>query len=216
MLDEAYGLDGWLVQGLLLAAGIAAPLLSTNALMSGRALPTFIELVGPRKGLTPLFAINMLGLTLIATTLIATQSSLGLIFDPRWRDFPFAALTMAVVPFWTLTLLNGPKSGVRPLAESVFSGLFAIAALYIIFNEGSHNWQAIWTGAAYFLLGKTLWRPCTVAVADTALRNRPRARSGSGAIARMRNDFVAIISYPYNLRRRGRQRRLLDRRIEGR
>ena len=216
MLDEAYGLDGWLVQGLLLAAGIAAPLLSTNALMSGRALPTFIELVGPRKGLTPLFAINMLGLTLIATTLIATQSALGLVFDPRWRDFPFAALTMAVVPFWTLTLLNGPKSGVRPLAESVFSGLFAIAALYIIFNEGSHNWQAIWTGSAYFLLSKTLWRPCTVAVADTALRNRPRARSGSGAIARMRNDFVAIISYPYNLRRRGRQRRLLDRRIEGR
>jgi hypothetical protein len=118
----------------------------------------------------------MLGLTLIATTLIATQSALGLVFDARWRDFPFAALTMAVVPFWTLTLLNGPKSGVRPLAESVFSGLFAVAALYIAFNEGSHNWQAIWTGGVYFLLGMTLWRRCTFAVANAALQSCPRER----------------------------------------
>ena len=43
--------------------------------------------------------INILGVTLIVTTVIATQTALGLVFDARWRDFPFAALTMAVVPF---------------------------------------------------------------------------------------------------------------------
>ena len=36
MLHESYGVGGWLVQGLLLAAAIAAPLLSTYALMSER------------------------------------------------------------------------------------------------------------------------------------------------------------------------------------
>ena len=164
MLHESYGFDGWLAQGLLLAAGIAAPLLSTHALMSGRSLPAFLELLGPPKVRTPLFAINMLGLTLIATTLIATQTALGLTFDARWRDFPFAALTMAVVPFWTLAFLNGPKSGARPLAEAVFTGLLAVVALYIIFNEGSHNWQAMWTGAAYLLLGSALWQARTMAV----------------------------------------------------
>src|ERR1044071_9495477 len=59
---------------------------------------------------------NMLGITLIVTALISAQTALSLIFDARWRDFPFAALTMAVVPFWTLAFLNGSKSGERPLA----------------------------------------------------------------------------------------------------
>jgi hypothetical protein len=51
----------------------------------------------------------------------------------------------------------------------VFAGLFAITALYVVFNEGSQNWQALWTGAAYFMLGITLWRPRAVSVAETAL-----------------------------------------------
>ena len=169
MFHEGYGFGGWLVQSLLVAAGTAAPLLSANALMSGRALPAFLEVLGPPKGRTQLFIANILGITLIVTTLIAAQTALGLVFDSRWRDFPFAGLTMAVVPFCTVAFLNPPKSGTRPLAEAVFAGLFAAAALYIIFNEGSHNWQSLWTCAAYLVLSITLWRPRTVAVAETAL-----------------------------------------------
>jgi len=168
MLHEGYGFDGWLVQSLLLATGIAAPLLSANALMSGRALPAFLEVLGPPKVRTQLFVTNLLGITLIVTTLIATQTALSLVFDARWRDFPFAALTMAVVPFWTLAFLNNSKSGARPRSEAVFTGLFAIAALYILFNEGPHNWQAMWTCAVYFLLGDVLWQARTVAVAEMA------------------------------------------------
>ena len=168
MFHEGYEFGGWLDQSLLLAAGIAAPLLSTNALMSGRALPALLEILGPPKGRTQLFMANILGVTLIVTTLIAAQTALGLVFDSRWRDFPFAGLTMAVVPFCTVAFLNPPKSGTRPLAEAVFAGLFAAAALYIIFNEGPHNWQSLWTCAAYLVLGITLWRPRTVAVAETA------------------------------------------------
>ncbi|NOJ46148.1 beta-(1-6) glucans synthase [Bradyrhizobium sp. WSM 1744] len=158
MFHESYGLGGWLLQGFLLVTAVTAPLLSTYALMSGRALPSFVEVLGPPKGLTPLFMTNMLGITLIATTLIATQSALSLIFDARWRDFPFAALTMAVVPFWALAFLNSSKSGKRPLSEAVFAGLFALAAVYVVLNEGFENWQAMWTGATYLLLGSTLWR----------------------------------------------------------
>jgi hypothetical protein len=165
MLHESYGVGGWLVQGFLLVAAVTAPLLSTYALMSGRGLPSFLEVLGPTKGLTPFFMANMLGVTLIVTTLIATQTALSLIFDARWRDFPFAALTMAVVPFWTLAFLNGSKSGKRPLAEAVFAGLFAISAVYIVFNEGFENWQALWTGAVYVLLGSSLWRARAPAMA---------------------------------------------------
>ena len=112
---------------------------------------------------------KILGITLIVTTLIGVVTALSLVFDARWRDFPFAALTMAVVPFWTVAFLNRPEPGARPLAEAVFAGLFAAAALYIVFNEGFHNWQSLWTCAAYLVLGVTLWRPRTATVAETAL-----------------------------------------------
>jgi exo-beta-1,3-glucanase (GH17 family) len=158
MLDEGYGLDGWLIQGLLLVAAIASPLLSAHALISGRALPAFVEVLGPRKVRTPLFMTNMLGITLIVTTVIATQIALSLVFDARWRDFPFAALTMAVVPFWMLAFLNGARSGARPVAEAVFAVLFAACALYVFFNEGPRNWQAMWTAAMYLVLASALWR----------------------------------------------------------
>jgi exo-beta-1,3-glucanase (GH17 family) len=158
MFYESYGFGGWLQWGLLLAAGMAAPLLSANALMSGRALPTLIELVGPREGRNRSVLTIALGLALIVTTLIAAETALGFAFDPRYRDFPFAALTMAVVPFWTLMLLNRPQSGSRPIAEAAFAGLLVGAALYTVFNEGPDNWQSLWTCALYFLLGVTLWQ----------------------------------------------------------
>ena len=141
-----------------MAAAIAAPLLSAHALMSGRRLPAFLDLLGPPKRRTPSFLTKILGLTLIVTTLLAAESALGLVFDGRWRDFPFAALTMAVVPFLTLALFNLPRSGRRSIAEAVFAGLFAMAALYIGFNEGPANWQSLWTCAMYILLGFTLWQ----------------------------------------------------------
>jgi exo-beta-1,3-glucanase (GH17 family) len=167
MRHESYGFGGWLLQGLLLAAATIAPLLAADASMTGRALPTFLELLGPREDRSQQLMTKVLGFTLILITLIAAETALSLVFDARWRDFPFAALTMAVVPFWTVAFLNPPKSGARPLAEAVFAGLFAAASLYIAFNEGARNWQSLWTCAAYLALGMTLWRPRTVVVAET-------------------------------------------------
>jgi exo-beta-1,3-glucanase (GH17 family) len=155
---ESYGFGGWLRWGALLAAGMAAPLLCANALMSGRSLPTFVELLGPREDRTRSLLTVLLGAALIVTVLIAAETALGFVFDPRYKDFPFAALTMAVLPFATLMLLNRPQDGARPIAEAVFAALFAIAALYTAFNEGPNNWQSLWTCAVYFVLGVTLWQ----------------------------------------------------------
>jgi exo-beta-1,3-glucanase (GH17 family) len=158
MLYESYGFGGWLRWGALLAAGVAAPLLGANAVIAGRALPTFLELLGPREDRTRSASQILLGMTLIVTTLIAAETALGLVFDPRYKDFPFAALTMAVLPLALLTLLNRPQQGTRPISEAVFAGLFVIAALFTGFNEGPNNWQSLWTSALYLLLGVTLWQ----------------------------------------------------------
>jgi exo-beta-1,3-glucanase (GH17 family) len=158
MLYESYGLGGWLAWGSLLLAATASPLFCVNALMSGRPLPTFLELLGPRDYRNRSALAVILGLALIVTTVIGAQTALGFVFDPRYKDFPFAALTMAVVPFAALTLLNRPKAGTRPIAEAVFAGLFAGAALYTGINEGPDNWQSLWTCAVYLLLAVTLWQ----------------------------------------------------------
>jgi glucan 1,3-beta-glucosidase len=158
MFYESYGFGGWLGWGSLLAAAIASPLLCANAMMSGRPLPTFLELLGPRDDRARSALSMVLGAVLIVTALIGAETALGFVFDPRYRDFPFAALTMAVVPFATLMLLNRPPAGSRPIPEAVFASLLAGAALYTGFNEGSANWQSLWTCAMYFLFAVTLWR----------------------------------------------------------
>src|SRR4029450_5224318 len=48
MYYESYGAGGWLQWGALLAAAIASPMLCANAAMSGRPLPNFLTLPGPR------------------------------------------------------------------------------------------------------------------------------------------------------------------------
>jgi glucan 1,3-beta-glucosidase len=158
MLYESYGIGGWLCWGALLAAGITAPMLSAHAVMSGRSLPTFLELLGPRPSRTGSVMTALLGIALLVATLIGTETALGFVFDPRYRDFPFAALTMAVVPFATLMLVNRPQNGVRPVAEAVFAALLVGSALYIGFNEGPDNWQSLWTCAIYLTFGVTLWQ----------------------------------------------------------
>lgn len=164
MFYESYGFGGWLGWGALLAAAVASPLLSANALMSGRALPTFLELLGPRDGRVRSALSMMLGAALAVTVLIGAETALGFVFDPRYRDFPYAALTMAVVPFSTLMLLNRPQRGARPIVEAVFGGILAVAGLYTVFNEGSDNWQSLWTCAVYFLLAVTLWQARAVQI----------------------------------------------------
>jgi exo-beta-1,3-glucanase (GH17 family) len=166
MFYESYGLGGWLLWGSLLAAAAAAPISCANALMSGGALPTFLELLGPRNYRNRSALTAILGLILGVTTLIGADTALGLVFDPRYKDFPYAALTMAVVPFAALTLLNRPKEGSRPIAEAVFAGLFAGAAVYTGFNEGSDNWQSLWTCAVYFLFAVTLWQARAVQIPE--------------------------------------------------
>jgi glucose dehydrogenase len=100
----------------------------------------------------------LLGIALLVATLIGTETALGFVFDPRYKDFPFAALTMAVVPFAALMLVNRPQKGVRPIAEAVFAALLAGSALYVVFNEGPDNWQSLWTCAIYLTFGVTLWQ----------------------------------------------------------
>jgi len=175
---ENYGIAGLFNQGLLLTAAIALPLLCANALMAGRPLPTFQELVGPREGWPRSLSALVLGFALLATTVVIVEIALGLVFDPRSRDFPFASLTMAAVPIWTLELLYRRKPDVGVTAEAVVAGLLAATAVFLFFNEGVHNWQSLWTAAAFVLFGAALWPPHAVVV--------------WGVLSSLRNEELAV------------------------
>jgi exo-beta-1,3-glucanase (GH17 family) len=98
-----------------------------------------------------------LGVVLVALTVLAIQAALGLVFDPRYRDFPFAPLTAATIPFLVLTLLLSSR-GRRGAAEVAAAVLLALSALYILFNETLANWQALWFCAALAALVLILFR----------------------------------------------------------
>src|SRR5690349_6871872 len=90
MFYESYGIGGWLEWGALLGAGIVASIFGANAIISGRTLPTFLDLFGPRgEGERLALSMRLLGLALVVTAVIASATALGFVFDPRYKDFPY-------------------------------------------------------------------------------------------------------------------------------
>ena len=73
-------------------------------------------------------------------------------FDPRYRDIPFAPLTAAVVPFLVLLLFAPRPAGSRGMAETAAAAVLALSAGYILFNEGFANWQSVWFCAGLVVL----------------------------------------------------------------
>jgi exo-beta-1,3-glucanase (GH17 family) len=153
---ESLSTGDWVRRVALLATAISAPLLSTLALISGQTPPAFSDLMSPRDGKKRAGLEPALGVTLLATSLIGGVTALGLVFDPRYRDFPFIALTMSVLPLLVLRTIHRARATEQPIAEWVFAGLFGLSTLYIGFHEGPNNWHSLWTCCAYFLLGVTL------------------------------------------------------------
>ncbi len=127
--------------------------------MTGRPLPALVDLLGPRDGRARSWPVLIFGLILTVAILAATETALGLVFDARSRDFPFASLTMFAVPIWIVTLLNPCRPAASRVAEGVFACLFLSSALFIVCNEGVRNWQSLWTSAAFVLLGISLTPP---------------------------------------------------------
>jgi exo-beta-1,3-glucanase (GH17 family) len=138
------------------AVALAAPILAAAAVVSGTPAPSFARVIGRRTERVKGRLAVGLGLVLIAITLLAVQAALGLVFDPRYRDFPFPALTAAAIPFAALRTSWPWLKGLQPSAETVAAGTLALSAVYIVFNETVANWQALWLAGGLVVLAATL------------------------------------------------------------
>ncbi len=155
---ESLGVGGW-VRGIAFAVvAVAAPVAASLALARSVAVPAFARTLGraaerPRLGIA-----WSSGLVLVATTVLALQTALGLVFDPRYRDFTFAPLTAAIVPFAVASAVGRRGGAPRGRAETIAAVTLAGCAVYIVLNEGFENWQALWFSGLLLVLAVTLAR----------------------------------------------------------
>ncbi len=154
---DSIGLGGWVRMLALAATAALAPVVCAAACAAGRSGSTFAALLGRRDGVCDSLCVA-LGGTFIALTLLSVETALGLVFDPRYRDIPFAPQSAAVYAFLVLMMSAPPSSGPRPAAEMLAAAVLAVSAIYIAINETFANWQAIWLCAGLIGLAVTLAR----------------------------------------------------------
>jgi glucan 1,3-beta-glucosidase len=152
---------------------LVAPVACAGAAAARTPVPRFAALLGG-KALRPRSRLALLlGALLIVLAVLAMQAALGLDFDPRYRDFPFAPLTGAAFPFLALMVLrrfgtgagapgateSEPPAQRAPAAEVAVAVMLGLSAGYIIVNESIANWQAAWFCAGLLgLASSTLGR----------------------------------------------------------
>jgi exo-beta-1,3-glucanase (GH17 family) len=144
---ESLGIGGWTRSLALIAVALAAPVAATAALVQRLAPPAFARLLNRRRLSDPLTV--TLGAILLAVMWLSVQTGLGLVFDPRYRDFPYAPLTSATVPFLVLAIMGRGQTGPRGTTEVVAAAALAMAAVFVALNETFANWQAIWLAAIF-------------------------------------------------------------------
>ncbi len=155
---ESIGVGGWLRSLAFAAVALLSPIALSAALVRGTPVPRFSRILGPasERVRDPLALAS--GIILIAAMMLAILSALGLVFDPRYRDFPFAPFTAAVVPFVTHSVSVPRPAGARGAAEVAGAGVLALSVPYIVLNEGLANWQSLWLCAAFVTLAFSLAR----------------------------------------------------------
>ncbi|HEY6995653.1 MAG TPA: beta-(1-6) glucans synthase [Xanthobacteraceae bacterium] len=151
---ESLTIGDWLRSLAWAGVALISPLAGAAALATGARMPSFAQILG-RAPLRPHDVVAWsLGVVLIVIAVLSVQAALGLVFDGRYRDFPFAPLTSAVVPL--LLVARWKRRLKAPAAETAMAVALTGSAVYIALNEGFANWQALWFSAALLALALTL------------------------------------------------------------
>ncbi len=142
----------------LFVLALAVPLAAAFALARGERLGSFALALDPGNWRGKDSVAVVLAALLAVTMVAAMHVALGLVFDPRYKDFPLAALAGPVIALAILAVAGSgaPRPGTAEIAgASVLIG----SALFIVVNEGIANWQALLFAGLLVLLSTTLLWP---------------------------------------------------------
>jgi exo-beta-1,3-glucanase (GH17 family) len=137
---------------LCMAFAFAAPLVAAAGIARGLAPAPLAELLGRRGNATRL-ELWLAGLT-AATAVLSMFFALGLVFDPRYREFPTATLIGAVSGLVLMSLLA--RRGGYVLGERVFAVLLAASIVAIVIQERIENWEALSLAGVMIMLAGVL------------------------------------------------------------
>jgi exo-beta-1,3-glucanase (GH17 family) len=159
---DSFSSGTWLRAIAFAVTSAIAPAACAAAYAAGRTQPAFASLLGGRRDERDPSRRDPVGFLLtaglIALTVLSIETALVLVFDPRYRDLPFAPQSAGVIAFLALMVLTPRPSGRRAPAETVAAAVLALSAVYIAINETFANWQALWLCAGFLGLAIILWR----------------------------------------------------------
>jgi len=155
---DSIGIGGFLRMLAYAAIVAAAPIVCAIACANGRPRRAFAALLAASPDRRNDRLDLALGVVFIALVLLSVETALGLVFDPRYRDIPFAPQSGAAFAYLVLMLSVPRPAGFRPAAEALAAAVVAVCAIYIAINETFANWQALWLGFGMLGLAVTLMR----------------------------------------------------------
>ncbi|MFZ0424571.1 MAG: beta-(1-6) glucans synthase [Xanthobacteraceae bacterium] len=154
---DSYTAGTWVRSLAFAVTAAAAPILCAAACAAGRPRPTFAAVFARSGQARDRWSIA-LGAVFIMLVILSIETALGLVFDPRYRDIPFAPQSGGVAAFLVLMLSTARPAGPRAAAERVAAAVLALSAGYIAINETFANWQAIWLCGGFLALALILVR----------------------------------------------------------
>ena len=155
---ESLNAGSWLRSLAFCAVALASPLIVSAAIARGTAMLLLSRILGPAEWRTRDWLALLAGIVMIATIVLSLDVALGLVFNPRYKDFPFAPLTAAIVPFLVQSLSVPRPAGGRGVAELAAALILALSVIYIVPNESLANWQSLWLCTAFAALAVSLFR----------------------------------------------------------
>ena len=139
----------------MLVLALVVPAASAYALGRGDRLAGFAVALEPARWRRHDLVEIVLAALLAATLVAAMHVALGLVFDPRYKDFPFAALAGPVIALAVLGLATA-RGPIEPGAAEIAAAIVLTgSALFVIANEGVANWQALVLAGLFLLLALT-------------------------------------------------------------
>jgi glucan 1,3-beta-glucosidase len=142
----------------MLVLALVVPMAAAYALARGDRLAGLATALDPSHWRRRNHVEIVLAALLAATVAAAIYVALGLVFDPRYKDFPFAALLSPVIALAVIAFMSA-RAALKPgAAEIAAASVLTGSAVFIVANEGIANWQALLVGALLVLLASNALR----------------------------------------------------------